>query len=310
MVRPYITISTMETQPTTTPLPSPPIPPFEPGSVSRQTSALQNAKKRLKPIPKQALPDSTTSVEPSEQPQIRPPSALSRDAVETTRRMDEIIASLALSRSPVQENNQAESVLQSKTALKLPQIFSAEECRSLIDATESLGYGDALVNIGYGRQILETEIRNSSRCMVDSTALACCIFDRISQWLPPTWRGRRLEGLNERMRFLRYYPGQYFRPHMDGTYTRPYDGGSQSGDRSFLTLLLYLNDDYTGGATTFLVDKVDPNTQGGLKLHEVPVPPETGMVLVHQHDIMHESPTLEAGVKYVIRTDVMYTSRN
>lgn len=48
-------------------------------------------------------------------------------------------------------------------------------------------------------------------------------------------------GLNERFRFYRYDVGQKFAPHTDGAYHSP------TGARSLLTLLLYLNDDYTGG---------------------------------------------------------------
>ena len=48
-------------------------------------------------------------------------------------------------------------------------------------------------------------------------------------------------------RFLRYAPGQYFRPHMDGTYERP-DGS----ETSYLTIQLYLNGGFEGGQTSFL----------------------------------------------------------
>ena len=39
-----------------------------------------------------------------------------------------------------------------------------------------------------------------------------------------------------RLRFLRYNPGQYFKPHFDGMYERT------NGERSFITLQLYLNE--------------------------------------------------------------------
>ena len=32
----------------------------------------------------------------------------------------------------------------------------------------------------------------------------------------------------------------------------------------------------------------------------------TGSILIFQHDIMHEGSLLEDGIKYTIRTDVMY----
>ena len=36
------------------------------------------------------------------------------------------------------------------------------------------------------------------------------------------------------------------------------------------------------------------------------MPPAVGMVLLHDHNLYHEVPPLVAGVKHVIRTDVMY----
>ena len=59
------------------------------------------------------------------------------------------------------------------------------------------------------------------------------LFTRLQPHLPKTIRQRRLAGLNERLRFLRYDPGEYFAPHMDGHYSRP-DGS----ETRFVTLVL------------------------------------------------------------------------
>ena len=40
------------------------------------------------------------------------------------------------------------------------------------------------------------------------------------------WNGRKVVGLNERLRFLKYHVGDYFRAHEDGTYFR-----EEPGDR-------------------------------------------------------------------------------
>jgi predicted 2-oxoglutarate/Fe(II)-dependent dioxygenase YbiX len=118
----------------------------------------------------------------------------------------------------------------------------------------------------------------------------------------PTGAPIEAVGLNERLRFLKYGPGDYFKPHTDGCYVRP-DGK----ERSFVTLQLYLNSgtdlgdhkegDFVGGATTFLVD--DTN---------VPCVPRAGRVLIFQHNIRHEDSLINRGTKYVVRTDIMYRS--
>ena len=82
--------------------------------------------------------------------------------------------------------------------------------------------------------------------------------------------------------------------HKDGTYTR--EDGPRRGERSFHTLLLYLNDGYEGGHTT-LYNSEHMKTD---------VPPFPGMAFIHDHRILHESPHLVSGTKYVMRTDVMY----
>ena len=55
---------------------------------------------------------------------------------------------------------------------------------------------------------------------------------------------------------------------------------------------------FQGGTSTFLNDDED----GG---HEECVP-QTGSILVFQHDILHEGSELINGRKYAVRTDVMY----
>ncbi len=55
---------------------------------------------------------------------------------------------------------------------------------------------------------------------------------------------------------------------------------------------LPLNEEFTGGSTDFdLVGSVVP---------------ETGMALLFEHRVLHQGAPLLEGVKYVMRTDVMY----
>ena len=96
--------------------------------------------------------------------------------------------------------------------------------------------------------------------------------------------------MNERLRFLRYYKKQHFDKHFDGSFRR-------SGETSLLTILLYLNEDYSGGRTTFYDD-----TSG----EELANEPNTGLILIHDHAILHAGTPVISGCKYVIRSDIMY----
>ena len=63
---------------------------------------------------------------------------------------------------------------------------------------------------------------------------------------------------------------------------------------SRLSLLIYLNDDFSGGETKF-------------KHEDIKVSPEQGSALVFEHELWHEGVSLKSGQKYVLRTDIMYT---
>ena len=155
--------------------------------------------------------------------------------------------------------------------------------------------------------------RNGLRCIVKAPRLADKIFDRLRPFLPARKRDEygaewRLLGLNECLRFLKYKPGMFFKQHPDGAHPSRH----AVPRRSFITLLLYLNEGYTGGHTTIWnavggqfgpwSDRPGrPRTDPGIA-----VPPRIGMALVHDHILLHESPELRVGVKHVIRTDVMY----
>ncbi|CAF4553628.1 unnamed protein product [Rotaria socialis] len=85
---------------------------------------------------------------------------------------------------------------------------------------------------------------------------------------------------------------------IDGIYHRQ-DG---SDETSFITVQLYLNENFQGGETTFL-DYFDRSRNVACK-------PLTGMVLIFEHRIYHEGSMLEKGRKYTVRTDVMYRPQN
>lgn len=208
-------------------------------------------------------------------------------------------------------------------AILVHEVFSEVECKALVDRTESKGYEQALVNIGGGRQQQMDDVRNSDRCIIDDPVTAETIWQRILAKLEPLTVSEKKElrldllfhppsslgswtavGANERLRILKYGAGTYFRPHCDGSYVRGSEAGSdREGETSFVTLQLYLNEGCQGGATRFL-KHFDGNSNVS---HNVV--PKQGSVLLFQHDLLHEGACVHDGLKYVVRTDVMYTTR-
>ena len=191
-----------------------------------------------------------------------------------------------------------------KIAFKVRNVLTPEECQALIQASEKGGYERALVNIGGGRQILNIEYRDSYRVMIDHSEISKAIYNKVvgnnnevSKVLRNYLNGciKPVE-MNERLRFLKYSENQKFSMHYDGSYTRP-SSHPNKGDRSYFTILLYLNKDYSGSTRLFGAENSDSEYYDVL--------PEEGMAFVHQHNILHAGMEISRGRKYVIRSDIM-----
>lgn len=206
---------------------------------------------------------------------------------------------------------------ESKVA-RVTTALSERQCAEWVRLVDTHGWEPAQLNVGAGRQMMRTDVRKSLRLIVDAPVAAESLFRRIEHMLPRQQTSGsgihecqwQLVGLNERLRFLKYNAsdGDFFAPHQDGVYVRPRDSGlmpgvgrgcGMPGDRSFLTLMLYLNAPESGGATNFLSleSKSIPHTS---------VKPAPGLVLAFSHELHHEGERLQKGVKLCVRTDVMY----
>ncbi len=169
----------------------------------------------------------------------------------------------------------------------VPDALSPAECARLIREAEAVGFDEAPITVGPNTFLMATEVRNNTRVMRDDPALAALLWERVAAALPPTLPGGwSAIGLNERLRWYRYEPGQYFRWHHDGAYF------ANAARRSFFTVMFYLNDDFTGGVTEF-----DDGTV---------ITPRRGDALLFWHPLRHQGATVRTGVKHVLRTDAMY----
>ncbi len=162
--------------------------------------------------------------------------------------------------------------------------LTASECDALIQRAETHGFEKATIATA-GSHKVEANIRNNDRVIIDDHQLAADFWTRIAEFTPRVMAGRQARGLNERFRFYRYTPGQKFVWHADGSFRR------DNGELSLLTFMIYLNQGYRGGATRF---------------EELEVAGQLGKALVFEHTRFHEGSELLEGVKYVLRSDVMY----
>jgi predicted 2-oxoglutarate/Fe(II)-dependent dioxygenase YbiX len=168
--------------------------------------------------------------------------------------------------------------------------LTPQECLEYIRISEDHGYEEALIQVGGGRQEMNKDVRDNFRVVLDSPELATNIWNKVKH-LAPLEEGWEAIGLNERMRFYRYEFGQQFKRHVDGPFRR------NENEVSKVTVLLYLNDDFSGGTTQFF----DP--------FQI-VTPEAGQLLLFKHRQLHQGDPVTTGRKYVLRSDIMYKKVN
>lgn len=195
-------------------------------------------------------------------------------------------------------------------AFQILNVLSREECERLIQISETLGYlEDAAVS-------LPRSVRhNHSLTWVVDEATDNIIWERSRPFMSDPagiFDGKRPLGINARFRFYRYGEGDFFKPHIDGDWpgSRVIDRtlvGDAYPDRwSKMTFLVLLSDEFEGGATEFWVN--EPHFR---QTSKVGVRTPAGSVLCFPHGrhpmhCLHSSETITKGVKYIIRSDVLF----
>ncbi|MFD1873006.1 prolyl hydroxylase family protein [Hymenobacter bucti] len=162
--------------------------------------------------------------------------------------------------------------------------FTRQECLDTIVRSEGIGYELAKVNTASGSRV-KTDVRNNSRAFYRSEELAQALWEKIQPFVPTPLGNSTAIGLNELFRFYRYQRGHQFKGHYDESYVR------NEREASYFTFMVYLNDNFQGGDTAFR----------GLRIQ-----PRQGMALLFRHSLYHEGSEVTQGVKYVLRSDVMY----
>ena len=199
-------------------------------------------------------------------------------------------------------------------AFQLLNVLSESECDSLLSISEKLGYlPDAAVS-------LPRSIRHNHNVVwvVDEDTdgiIWTRIADSVSD-ISEDYFGKQPLGINARFRFYRYQKDDFFKPHTDGAWPGSRVVKDQLVTNAYpdrfsqMSFLIFLSDDFQGGATRFQVMGRSNDTQfGENKMIDVRTP--KGGVLCFPHGMhpwhcVHSSEPITQGSKYMIRTDLLF----
>lgn len=202
-------------------------------------------------------------------------------------------------------------------AFQLLNVLSHDECQRLIALSEALGFlPDAAVS-------LPRHIRhNDSLTWVVDEQTDGLIWQRVAHLMTDAgdiFQGKAALGINARFRFYRYQQDDYFKPHSDGSWPGSRVIGEQLMANAYpdrysqMTFLIFLSEDFDGGATRFLVNAGQPQqpARRGDPVREVDIRTPAGSILCFPHGMhplhcIHSSEPISRGVKYIIRSDVLF----
>lgn len=166
-----------------------------------------------------------------------------------------------------------------------------EECDRLIEYAEKLGFAESLIKLRGKGEVRDTDVRDNDRVLFTDKELADKLWEKIKPLAPAQLENFEAYGLNDHFRFYRYKEGQQFKPHVDGSVK------ISPTELSLVTVLIYLNEDFKGGETTFVMENES-------------IKPETGMLCMFTHKQLHTGKPVPEGVKYVLRTDIRKNHRS
>ncbi len=121
------------------------------------------------------------------------------------------------------------------------RLFTSDECRFLIEAAEPAFHRAPVGHVGAGGRLMVNQVRTCDVAAfpwVAETPVIHALNRRIARAAKTSVQN------GEPLQILRYGRGQEFKPHRDCTDDRE--------NQRILTMLVYLNDAYTGGETLFL----------------------------------------------------------
>jgi hypothetical protein len=199
---------------------------------------------------------------------------------------------------------------------QIDNLLTPDECRMIINSAEQTGF-----------EFLK--YRNSERLIILDDKLPEILKDKLGQddvikrylsktkLIPYGFNAEKYNWdtndytVNRCFRINKYNNKQEFRFHRDAQYT------GADNIRSAMTLIVYLNDDFTGGETIFRIPKKKYINNGytvkdeleliGSEYDDVIIQPSCGMAILFDQRILHcGAKNTSSNIKYILRTDIIF----
>lgn len=185
-----------------------------------------------------------------------------------------------------------EWMVQQRILLLLPQFLSEDQCQGLIVQAEACPAVSAPEE-DYGGTPSPVQLRKTT-LLETPAAINQQLIEPLEQ-IKGQLQGHFGLSLNrhEIPQFLKYLPGDYFKPHSDLSEAPIYR-------ERRVSLILCLNDhrQYQGGRLVFYLS--NPEQPG--RFLGVPVPPQTGLLIAFRPELLHEVGVVNQGVRYTAVT--------
>lgn len=173
---------------------------------------------------------------------------------------------------------------------EIKSFLDIDECNYLINFSEKVNFPISRVDSQEALNKINPEKNNFvdrelKRLVIDNNDIAVIIWERLPKEISLLKSGNFTpSSVNNEIRIYKYLEDDEFKEHFDSRCT------ISNTEMSFYSILIYLNDEFKGGETSFKTFQVLP---------------EIGKLVMFPHQLLHAGQKVINGTKYILRTDLI-----
>lgn len=220
--------------------------------------------------------------------------------------------------------------MSNKHIITINEVLTSDKCNELISKANSKGWNKSSPSGGGHGRTGKEDPRTNKFCILFNEELCNNLWIKIRPQLSDNLeylgnnvyfnsitKGKEWSPLfiYDKIRIYKYDEGDSFPEHIDYKVKRSvYKNGKKYIQQSFLTLLIYLNDNFLEGKTGYwpnhngihcrFLRKVEK--QSCKKDHQIVISPEIGKCVIQDQNILHEGLPPKKSIKYILRTDIIH----